>query len=137
MKLSVGATETVEVKDNELALETETSQKQQVVTGEQIEAFPLLNMDYTDLLTLSAGVTQDAGGQDLGTSSVVREGSYNINGMRPTYNNYLLDGLDNNAHGTSNQGFSNQIILPPQYSHTSFPSSPRSRRPNTAAPQVA
>ena len=120
MTVSVSANETVTVQENQLTLETDTSQKQQVVTGEQIEAFPLINMDYTDLLTLSAGVTLDAAGQDLGTTSLVREGSYNINGMRSTYNNYLLDGLDNNAHGTSNQGFSNQIIVPPQFSHTEF-----------------
>ncbi|HEY9136933.1 MAG TPA: TonB-dependent receptor, partial [Terriglobus sp.] len=120
MTVSVSASETVNVQDNQLSLETDTSQKQQVVTGEQIESFPLINMDYTDLLTLATGVTLDAAGQDLGTTSLVREGSYNINGMRSTYNNYLLDGLDNNAHGTSNQGFSNQIIVPPQFSHTEF-----------------
>ena len=120
MKLSLGNTETVTVQANEQALETDTSQKQQVVTSEQIDAFPLLNMNYSDLITLSSGVTQDAAGQDLGTSSVVREGSFNINGQRSTYNNYLLDGMDNNAHGTSNQGFSNQVINPSQYNITQF-----------------
>ena len=32
--------------------------------------------------------------------------------MRSTFNNFLLDGLDNNAYGTSNQGFSNQVMQP-------------------------
>src|SRR5690349_8037752 len=32
--------------------------------------------------------------------------------MRSTYNNFLLDGLDNNAYSTSNQGFSNQVAIP-------------------------
>ena len=41
-----------------------------------------------------------------------REGSFNVNGMRSTFNNFLLDGLDNNAYGTSNQGFSNQTVQP-------------------------
>ena len=120
LKLTVGNSETVTVKADQLALETDTSQKQQIVTSEQIDAFPLLNMNYSDLITLSTGVTQDAAGQDLGTSSLVREGSFNINGMRSTYNNYLLDGIDNNAHGTSNQGFSNQVINPPVYSLSQF-----------------
>ncbi|MDE1160449.1 MAG: TonB-dependent receptor [Acidobacteriaceae bacterium] len=120
MAIAAGDTQTVSVDENQLELETATSQKQQVITAEQVESFPLQNMDYTDLLTLSAGVTQDAAGQDLGTSSVVREGSYNVNGMRSTYNNYLLDGLDNNAHGTSNQGFSNQVIQPSQYNLSEF-----------------
>src|SRR5579875_2984539 len=120
LTISVATTEVISVREDLQALETDTSQKQQVITSEQIEAFPLLNMDYTDLVPLASGVTQDSAGQDLGTSSLVREGSFNINGQRSTFNNYILDGIDNNAHGTSNQGFSNQVILPTQYSQTEF-----------------
>ena len=29
------------------------------------------------------------------------------------FNNFLIDGVDNNAYGTSNQGFSNQVMQPP------------------------
>ena len=32
--------------------------------------------------------------------------------MRSTYNNFLLDGLDNNMYGTSNQGYSSQTVQP-------------------------
>ena len=32
--------------------------------------------------------------------------------MRSTYNNFLLDGLDNNSYGTSNQGYSSQVVQP-------------------------
>ena len=118
--LTPGNTEQVVVNENSLELETDSSQKQQVITGDQVESFPLQNMDYTDMLTLASGVTLDPAGEDLGTSSVRREASYNINGMRSTYNNFLLDGIDNNAHGTSNQGFSNQIIETNQYSVAQF-----------------
>jgi len=38
------------------------------------------------------------------------KGAFNVNGMRSTYNNFLLDGLDNNAYGTSNQGYSAQLV---------------------------
>ena len=41
-----------------------------------------------------------------------REGAFNVNGMRSTYNNFLLDGVDNNAYGTSNQGYSAQAVQP-------------------------
>ena len=41
-----------------------------------------------------------------------RDASFNVNGQRSEFNNFLLDGLDNNAYGTSNQGFSNQAIPP-------------------------
>ncbi|HXG57328.1 MAG TPA: hypothetical protein VNJ03_18250, partial [Vicinamibacterales bacterium] len=47
-----------------------------------------------------------------GSGSTVREGSFNVNGLRSTFNNFLLDGIDNNAYGTSNQGFSNQVMQP-------------------------
>jgi hypothetical protein len=32
--------------------------------------------------------------------------------MRSTYNNFLLDGVDNNSYGTSNQNFSSQVVQP-------------------------
>ena len=35
-----------------------------------------------------------------------------MNGLRSTFNNFLIDGVDNNAYGTSNQGFSNQVMQP-------------------------
>ena len=41
-----------------------------------------------------------------------REGAFNVNGMRSTYNNFLLDGLDNNAYSPSNQGYSSQVVQP-------------------------
>jgi hypothetical protein len=41
-----------------------------------------------------------------------RDASYNVNGNRSEQNDFLLDGLDNNAYGTSNQSFSNQAIQP-------------------------
>ena len=45
-------------------------------------------------------------------SGTPREGAFNVNGMRSTYNNFLLDGLDNNMYGTSNQGYSAQTVQP-------------------------
>src|SRR5262249_18730100 len=45
-------------------------------------------------------------------SGTPREGAFNVNGMRSTYNNFLLDGMDNNAYGTSNQGYSAQVVQP-------------------------
>jgi hypothetical protein len=49
---------------------------------------------------------------NIGTGTL-REGSFNVNGLRSTFNNFLIDGVDNNAYGTSNQGFSNQVMQPP------------------------
>src|SRR4029077_2370702 len=46
------------------------------------------------------------------TNGTPREGAFNVNGLRSVFNNFLIDGLDNNAYGTSNQGFSNQVMQP-------------------------
>jgi hypothetical protein len=32
--------------------------------------------------------------------------------MRSTYNSFLLDGVDNNAYSTSNQGYANEVAQP-------------------------
>src|SRR5207237_10585620 len=39
-----------------------------------------------------------------------RDASFNVNGPRSAVNSFILDGVDNNAYGTSNQGFSNQVV---------------------------
>jgi hypothetical protein len=45
-------------------------------------------------------------------STTSREASFNVNGQRSAFNDFLLDGLDNNSYGTSNQGFANENIPP-------------------------
>jgi hypothetical protein len=105
-----GASQTVEVSNVAEQLETESSERGQVVTQYQTEAFPLVNRTYSQLIGLTTGVRQSSIG--TGSVSLVREGSFNVEGQRSVFNNFLLDGLDNNAYGTSNQGFSNQIIQP-------------------------
>src|SRR5882757_5113119 len=115
LTLSVGATETtVEVSDVALQLETETSERGQVITNYQSEAFPLVTRNYSDLLGLVAGSRQaPTAATTSSINSLVRAGAYNINGQRSMFNNFLLDGMDNNAYGESNQGFDNQIIAVP------------------------
>ena len=105
---------TVEVSDVALQLQTESSENGENVTGYQTAAFPLVSRNYSDLLALMPGSRQ-APTQAMTSSinSLVRAGSYNVNGQRSMFNNFLLDGLDNNAYGESNQGFDNQIIAVP------------------------
>jgi hypothetical protein len=103
-------TETVEVVGAATRLETDSSQRGQVITSEQAVQLPLNGREYSALALLSPGVRLSA--LNTGSSQTVREGSFNINGLRSTFNNFLLDGIDNNAYGTSNQGFSNQVMQP-------------------------
>ncbi len=103
-------TETVEVVGAATRLETDSSQRSTVITGQQAVELPLNGREYSGLALLTPGVRLSP--LNTGSSQTVREGSFNINGLRSTFNNFLLDGLDNNAYGTSNQGFSNQVMQP-------------------------
>ncbi len=120
--LTVGGTQTtVEVSDVELQLETESSQRDQTITNYQSEAFPLVTRNYSDLLGLVTGSRQAPSAATTSSiNSLTRAGSYNINGQRSMLNNFLLDGMDNNAYGESNQGFDNQIIAIPPDSVAQF-----------------
>ena len=101
--------ETVTVTAAAAALETETSSRGQVIGSREVENLPLNGRAYADLVLLAPGVRKSTL-QNQSASS--REGSFNVNGQRSAFNNFLLDGLDNNNYGTSNQGFANQNIPP-------------------------
>ena len=115
LQLKVGGSEsTVEVSGVSLALETETSERGQTITNYESEALPLVSRNYSDLLALVTGSRQaPTAATTSSISSLVREGAYNVNGQRSMFNNFLLDGMDNNAYGESNQGFDKQIIAVP------------------------
>jgi hypothetical protein len=116
-----GTAETVEVSDVALQLETETSERGETVTNYQSEAFPLVSRNYSDLLALIPGSRQaPTSATTSSINSLTRAGSFNVNGERSMFNNFLLDGLDNNAYGESNQGFDNQIIAVPPDSVAQF-----------------
>ncbi len=116
-----GAQETVEVSGISLQVETETSQRDQTITGYQSAALPLVSRNYSDLLGLVTGVRQaPTAATTSSINSLVRAGAYNVNGQRSMFNNFLLDGMDNNAYGESNQGFDNQIIAIPPDSVSQF-----------------
>lgn len=102
-------TQSVEVTGAASVLETDTSEHGQVIHTQQIVELPLNGRNYSDLALLTTNVHRSPVGS---APSTPREGSFNVNGMRSTYNNFMLDGLDNNAYSTSNQGFSNQVAQP-------------------------
>jgi hypothetical protein len=103
-------TEKVEVTASSPLIETDSSQRGQVISGDQTRALPLISREYSSLALLTTGVK--LGGSSLTTGNTPREGALNVNGLRSTFNNFLIDGVDNNAYGTSNQGFSNQVMQP-------------------------
>jgi len=104
-----GVTETVSVSGVAAQLQSETSDSGGIIGETEVHNLPLNGRAYGDLATLVPGVRRN----NLENQSVTsRDASFNVNGQRSEFNNFLLDGLDNNAYGTSNQGFSNQAIPP-------------------------
>lgn len=107
LDLKVGqVSETVTVSEAAKILETDSSDRGQVINRRQIVELPLNGRSYADLALLTTGVRRSA----YAFANPPREASFNANGQRSTFNNFLLDGVDNNAYGTSNQGFSAQVV---------------------------
>jgi Carboxypeptidase regulatory-like domain/TonB-dependent Receptor Plug Domain len=122
LTLKIGTAQTtVEVSDVALQLQTESSQRSQTITGYQTEALPLVSRNYSDLVNYVAGARPTVHeAATTAVTSLTRAGSYAVNGQRDMFNNYLMDGMDNNSYGESNQGFDNQIIEPPPDSIAQF-----------------
>lgn len=95
--------------DSVQILETDSSDRGQVINRQQIVNLPLNGRAYADLALLTPGVRHSVlSAQESGT----RDASFNVNGLRSSLNNFVVDGVDNNFYGTSNQGFSNQVVQP-------------------------
>ncbi len=108
LTLEVGlVSENVVVSGAAALLETDSSERSQVINSREILNLPLNGRSYADLTLLVPGARKSVLENQSDSS---REASYNINGQRAESNNFILDGIDNNAQGTSNQGFSNQVV---------------------------
>src|SRR6202453_588138 len=101
--LQVGATTTeVIVEGSDVAqVETQTSDLGNTVTGKEISQLELNGRDFTQLVALSPGVT-DQSGNDEGEPGATTV-AFSINGGRTEYNNFEIDGgdaLDNGSNTT-------------------------------------
>jgi Carboxypeptidase regulatory-like domain/TonB dependent receptor len=100
--LKVGSvTESAEVSGATPLLETESASLGDVVTSETVEELPLNGRRYTDLAGLTAGVSKVIEGPVNGGSTPTNGnagGSFAVNGVRGTDNNFMLDGIDNNSN---------------------------------------
>ena len=109
--LKVGsASTTVEVKESAPIVETSTNALGDVVTTAQVESLPLVNRNFTQIMTLSAGVVasvtqadelgRGSGGQ-IPTSELQGQ---NVNGARASDINFRMDGVDVNDYDASGFG---------------------------------
>ncbi|MGA7292590.1 MAG: TonB-dependent receptor [Terriglobales bacterium] len=94
LKLQPGmATQVVTVTGQTSQLETETSELGQVVDSRRINALPLNGRNYAQLALLGTGIAAAEPGSRVETTY-----GFSSNGARSLQNNFLLDGIDNNAN---------------------------------------
>ena len=106
VQLTVGAVTTqVEVSGSDVgAVQTESPEISFTITGKQITQLVLNGRNFSQLVTLSPGVVNQTG-QDEGETGVAGSVQYSMNGGRPQYNNWELDGasiMDNGSNSTLN-----------------------------------
>jgi hypothetical protein len=108
--LKTGATtETVQVTTAPPELQTEEASVGQTVTGRSVNNLPLNGRNFTFLAQLGAGV----GTPQADTRGNAASGAFTANGLRPSQNNYLLDGIDNNSNAVDFLNGTNFVVLPP------------------------
>jgi hypothetical protein len=81
-------------------VETESSEMSGVVTGKEISQIVLNGRNFTQLITLTPGVSNQTG-QDEGTVGVYGNVGFSVNGGRTEYNNWEIDGGDNMDNGSN------------------------------------
>jgi Carboxypeptidase regulatory-like domain len=102
VSLNVGkVTEEIVVTGESVAqVDTQSAEIGSTITGKQVQELELNGRNYTQLVTLSAGViNQNA--SDEGTVGVAGTVTYSINGGRTEYNNWEIDGGDNMDNGSN------------------------------------
>jgi hypothetical protein len=110
VQLKPGATsETVQVTTAPPELQTEESSIGQTVTGQSVNNLPLNGRNFTFLAQLGAGVNTP----QADTRGNAASGAFTANGLRPSQNNYLLDGIDNNSNAVDFLNGTNFVVLPP------------------------
>jgi len=102
LALQVGAATTEVIVEGESVaqVETQSSDLSGTVNGKEISQLELNGRNFTQLVTLVPGVSNQTG-QDEGTVGVYGNVSYSMNGGRVEYNNWELDGGDNMDNGSN------------------------------------
>ena len=92
------------VSEDQLHVETTSTQNGEVITAAQMTAVPLDGRSFTDLLSLQPGVApltsitsdtvQDVGASALNPSGDLNPGTISINGQREFANSFIVNGSD-------------------------------------------
>lgn len=103
--LAIGErSDVVTVRENQVRVETTSTEMGQVITNTQMTAVPLNGRSYTDLLALQPGIApvtsitsdtvQDVGASALSPSGDLNPGTISINGQREFANAFIVNGSD-------------------------------------------
>ncbi len=102
-QLEVGQiAETVEVTATTAALQTQEASVGGTVTGTELARLPVNGRNYTRLMLLMPGTSDQGGSQSQGTFSGTQ--MISVNGQRRQDNNFTLDGVDNNFQMMNSPG---------------------------------
>lgn len=82
------------------AVETQTNEVSGTVTGKEISQLQLNGRVFTQLITLTPGVSNQTGSSE-GQYGITANTNYSVNGGRLEYNNWELDGGDNMDNGSN------------------------------------
>jgi len=103
MKVGAQAT-TVTVSAPPTVLDTQSSSVGTTIEQGKVQELPLNGRHFLELTLFTPGVVPAAGGSENST----RGGGINVNGLRESMNNYLLDGMSNTSMGVG------QYVVTPQ-----------------------
>jgi hypothetical protein len=80
-------------------VETQSSELAGTVTGKQITQLELNGRNFTQLVSLTPGTTNQSGSDEPGTGAATV--AYSVNGGRTEYNNWEVDGANNLDDGSN------------------------------------
>ena len=103
-----GAKQSVVVTSAPPDLQTESASSGQVISSKVINDTPLNGRNFTFIAQLAAGVTPSEPG-----SRNANKGDFSANGQRSEQNNFILDGVDNNASLVDFLNGASFVIKPP------------------------
>jgi len=101
------ATETVTVTSEAPLMQTQDSSVGQVINTETINSVPLNGRNWVYIAQLSAGTAVADGSRGGG------KGDFEANGQRAEENNFILDGVDNNANVVDFYNGASYVVNPP------------------------
>ena len=127
IKLEVGSvTDTVEVKENSLIVQTTNAEVSLNISRQQIQDLPVLNRSPQSFVTTQAGVQTGRGGTTV------------INGQRTSFTNVTLDGIniEDNFIRTNTVDFSPNLLLLDQVAEMTLSTSNANPAAGNGASQV-